>query len=44
MAPGVLGDMANDDMGGISMDVMGGLQHAEEHVDVDVVSENTGAP
>ena len=37
---GGMGDMTNDDMGAISMDVMGGMQHAEEHVDV--VSENHG--
>lgn len=39
---GGMGDMTNDDMGAISMDVMGGMQHAEEHVDV--VSENHGVP
>lgn len=40
MGAGGMGDMTNDDMGAISMDVMGGMQHAEEHVDV--VSENHG--
>lgn len=40
MGAGGMGDMTNDDMGAISMDVMGGMQHAEEHVDV--VSENQG--